>query len=292
MSPWRLLLAVAALALGVAAVAAEAPPPLPNADASLEIRGSGAMGGLARAVVEQYLADHPGQIVTVQTCGAHQGLKGLVIGTCGLAMGTDEVPEELEKLARDRGVELKRTDVYKDALAVVVHPDNPVRGLTLRQIRDVFRGAITNWSQVGGPDQPIAVFTPQSTSATYEVFKKVVLGPDAVLTPKATVLQGRRLREGLPEWGIAYAGAGQAARINKAAEKGDAGTRELLHVLTVDGVAPSTATIQSGTYPIVRHMSLYQRAPGTPLGDAVIKYFLDPEKGRKRILEDGNVPMN
>jgi phosphate transport system substrate-binding protein len=247
---------------------------------SLEIRGSGAMGSLARAMAEQYMTDHPEATVTVETCGAFQALKSLIIGTCEMAMGTDEVPEQLEKLAKDRGVRLKRTDVYSDALVVLVRPGNPVSNLSLKQLRDIFRGAILNWQEVGGDDAPIEVFTHSSTSAAYEVFKRRVLGNEAVMTPKATNVSGRELKEKLNAHAIAYAGIIQLTRIGADAQ-----------ALTVDGVAASSATIADGTYPIVRRMSLYQRVPTNVLADRLTEYFFSPTKGRKAILAAGNVPV-
>ncbi|HEY3448413.1 MAG TPA: substrate-binding domain-containing protein [Myxococcales bacterium] len=190
---------------------------------SLEIRGSGAMGQLARAVAEQFMKEHEGTIVTVQTCGAHQGLKALIVGTCGMAMGTDEVPEDLEKLALDTGVKLKRTDLYRDAIVVAVNPQNPVRNLTARQLRDIFRGTTTNWKDAGGPDAAIEVLTPSTTSAGYEVFKRQVLGTDAVMTPKAVQVKNKELRAGLPVHGIVYLGLAQYVRLNKPETSGGEG---------------------------------------------------------------------
>ena len=246
--------------------------------ASLEIRGSGAMGQLARGMAELFMADHPDIVVTVQNCGANQALKSLIIGTCDMAMGTDEVPEEMAKLATDRGVKLKRTDVYRDALAVIVHADNPVANLTLKQLRDIFRGAVTNWSAVGGADAPIEVLTPTATSAAYEVFKRRVLGVEAVMSPKATLVTGKQMKESLKENAIAFV---SIAQMTKNAFKG----------LSIEGVPPSSETVKTGKYPIVREMSLYQREPASPLVDQVVEYFLAPDKGQKQILAAGNVPV-
>jgi phosphate transport system substrate-binding protein len=196
-----------------------------------------------------------------------------------MAMGTDEVPEELEKLADDLGVKLQRTDVYKDALAVVVHAQHPVKNFTLKQLRDIFKGAVANWKDVGGADAPIVVWSLPATSATYEVFKRRVLGPDAVLTPRATIVTGKQVQEGLPENAVTYVGESQVARWN-------------LTPVAVNGVLPSARTVADGTYPIVRHMSLYQRVPGTPLGAELIETFRAPDKGRRLIVEAGNVPVN
>jgi phosphate transport system substrate-binding protein len=271
-----------ALACGWSALSVKdaggAPPPVPRPASSLELRGSGAMGLLARALAESYMAEHPDVVVTVETSGAYQGLKGLIIGTCDVAMGTDEIPEELVKLARDRGVTLKRTLVYSDALAAVVHPENKVQDLTREQLRDLFRGAVTNWKEVGGDDAPVEILTLNPTSAAYEVFKRRVLGDDAVMTPKATLVNLREMKEKLGTHAIGYLGLGQLGRLEARA-------------LTIGGVAGTPATVESSAYPIVRHMALYQREPVLPLADSVIATFLSPAKGQKLILDAGNVPV-
>lgn len=278
----RLLFSWTALLCALLAVTSPTSATEPDAkpSTSLEIRGTGAMGSLVRAMAEQYMTDHPEATVTVETCGAFQAIKALIIGTCEMAMGTDEVPEQLEKLAKERGVKLKRTDVYSDALVVLAHPGNPVSNLSLKQLRDVFRGAILNWQEIGGEDAPIEVFTHSSTSAAYEEFKRRVLGNDAVMTPKATNVSGRELKEKLHAHAIAYAGIVQLTRIGTAAK-----------AVTVDGVAASSATVADGTYPIVRRMSLYQRVPTNVLADRLTEYFFSPTKGQKAILAAGNVPV-
>ena len=64
-----------------------------------------------------------------------------------------------------------------DGLIVVVHPDNPVRALTLDQIAAVFAGRINNWAQLGGPDQPVSLYVRDDRSGTLEAFEAMVMGP-------------------------------------------------------------------------------------------------------------------
>ena len=103
-------------------------------------------------------------------------------------MATDIVPEELEKLARTRGVKFDWFDVCRDALVPILNPANPVSALTLKQLSDIYRGAILNWKDVGGSDASIHVLSHEGTSGTYETFKQAVLGDSAVITPSARML--------------------------------------------------------------------------------------------------------
>jgi phosphate transport system substrate-binding protein len=245
--------------------------------ASLEIRGSGSVLPLAQRVAEAYMADHPQSIVVVSSGGDRHGLKSLILGTCEMAMSGTDVPEDLARLASDAKVELAATDIYQDAVVVVVHPSNGVRDLSMRQLRDVFRGAITNWRDVGGRDAPIVVTTHEPSSSTFEVFKKTVLGDDAVITPAAVLTHHDDLQSAMTENAIGYVGLH------------DTGA---LEVLSIDGVSANVATIRSHQYPIRRTLRIYQRKPESGIGRGVLDYFLAPDKGQMLVRSMGDVPVN
>jgi phosphate transport system substrate-binding protein len=244
---------------------------------SLEIRGSGSVLPLAQRVAEGYMTDHPDAIIVVSGGGDRHGLKSLILGTCEMAMAGTELPDDLGKVASDAKVELTATDVYQDAVVVVVHPKNPIRDLSMSQLRDVFRGAITNWSDVGGRDAPIVVATHEATSSTFEVFKRSVLGDDAVVTPKALITHHGELEKMVTENAIGFAGLHEA---------------DGLAALSVDGVVATPATIASRRYPIRRTLRLFQRKPESVIGRAVLDYFLAPGKGQAFVRAMGDVPVN
>jgi phosphate transport system substrate-binding protein len=249
-----------------------------QAPESLEIRGSLSVLPLAERVAEAYMADHPGSIVVVSSGGNRRGLKSLILGTCEMAMAGTEVPEEIQKLAEENKVELTSADIYQDAVVVVVHPDNPIKDISMKQLRDVFRGAITNWSALGGKDAPIDVITHSGDSSSFEVFKRSVLGDDAVITPKAVIPAPNHdaFVQSITPTAIGYAGLHVQGR---------------LKVLTVNGVEPDVATIASARYPIRRTLRLYQRKPESAIGKAVLDYFLSPDKGQAFVRQMGDVPV-
>jgi phosphate transport system substrate-binding protein len=249
-----------------------------QAPESLEIRGSGSVLPLAERVAEAYMTDHPDSIVVVSSGGNRRGLKSLILGTCEMAMAGTEVPEEIQKLAADNKVELVSADIYQDAVVVVVHPDNPIKNISMKQLRDVFRGAITNWSALGGKDAPIDVITHNGDSSTFEVFKRSVLGDDAVITPKAVIPAPNHdaFVQSITPTAIGYASLHVQGN---------------LKVITVDGVEPDVATIASARYPIRRMLRLYQRKPESAIGKAVLDYFLAPDKGQAFVRQMGDVPV-
>jgi phosphate transport system substrate-binding protein len=246
-------------------------------DTSLEIRGSGSVLPLAQRVAEAYMADHPDATIVVSSGGDRHGLKSLILGTCEMAMAGSELPEDLAKLASDTKVELEAADIYKDAVVVVVHANNPIRDISMRQLRDVFRGAITNWRDLGGKDAPIIVTTHDPASSTFEIFKKSVLGDGAVITPTATLTHHDDFETAITENAIGYTGLH------------DAGS---LGVLTIDGVPANVSTIASGRYPIRRTLRMYQRKPESGIGRAMLDALLAPNRGQAMVRAMGDVPVN
>jgi phosphate transport system substrate-binding protein len=247
-----------------------------QAPESLEIRGSGSVLPLAEKVAELYMKDHPDTIVVVSSGGNHRGLKSLVLGTCEMAMAGTEIPDDIEKLAAENKVELTGTDIFQDAVVVVVGLNNPIKDISLGQLRDVFRGAITNWSELGGKPAPIDVVTHPGTSSSFEVFKRSVLGDDAVITPKAIDPLPEAFEAAITDTAIGYISLHFTGK---------------LKILPIGGVAPTVATIASGQYPIRRMLRLYQRKPESAIGKAVLEYFLAPDKGQAFVRQMGDVPV-
>lgn len=244
--------------------------------ASIQIRGSGSVLPLAQWVAEAYMTDHPNTNVVVSSGGNRRGIKSLILGTCDMAMVATEIPPDLERLASEQKVELVGDAIYRDAVVVVVHPSNQVRDISMQQLRDVFRGVITNWKELGGKDTPIAVVTHAPSTGTFDIFKKAVLGSDAVITPKAVEAPHREFIQSITEDAIGYTGEHDMKE---------------LKILSVSGIHANARTIASGQYPICRTLRLYQRRPVTPLGTAVLNYFLAPDKGQAFVRSLGDVPV-
>jgi phosphate transport system substrate-binding protein len=125
------------------------------------------------------LADADGKEIAVVEAGAH----GTATAFPALADGTAAIGLASRRMA---GAEAGLADLRDgpdehilalDGLIVVVHPDNPVRSLTLDQIAAVFAGRITSWAQLGGPEQPVSLYVRDDRSGTLEVFETLVMRP-------------------------------------------------------------------------------------------------------------------
>ena len=121
----------------------------------IENKGSDTIVNLALAWAEKYQAEHPEVRISVTGGGSGTGIASLINKTVDIANASRQIkPEEVAE-AKTNGVDPVEHVIARDAIAVIVNPENPVSQLTLKQISDIYSGKINNWSEVGGEDRPI-----------------------------------------------------------------------------------------------------------------------------------------
>ena len=139
------------------------------------IKGSDTVLPVAQQTAERFMNLQPDARVTVTGGGTGVGISALMDNTTDIAMASRPIKFSEKMKTKEAGQEVDEVIVAYDALAVVVHPSNPVKQLTRQQLEDIFRGKITNWKQVGGDDRKIVVYSRETSSGTYEFFKENVL---------------------------------------------------------------------------------------------------------------------
>mgnify|MGYP000385175806 CR=1 FL=1 len=139
------------------------------------IKGSDTVLPVAQQTAERFMNQHPEARVTVTGGGTGVGISALMDHTTDIAMASRPIKFSEKMKIKGAGEEVDEVIVAYDALAVVVHPSNPVKQLTRQQLEDIFRGKINNWKQVGGDDRKIVVYSRETSSGTYEFFKESVL---------------------------------------------------------------------------------------------------------------------
>jgi phosphate transport system substrate-binding protein len=262
------------VALGLSVAAAQAQD-------KLIVDGSTTVGPIAKAFAEVIMRQNPGVNITVSESGSGNGAKALLNGTCDVACLSRNLKDSERKAMDEKGVKPVVHVVAFDALPVIVHPSNPVKGLTIDQVRDIYTGKITNWKEVGGADQRIVVISRDTNSGTYETFKDLVLGKDNKIIASAEYTGsngGMRQRVQMTRGAIGYAGLGFVDRTIKALE--------------INGVMPSAETVSAKQYPLSRELYLFTN--GEPAADTLAGKFLSmsrTEKGREIIEEIGFVPV-
>jgi phosphate transport system substrate-binding protein len=258
------------LALAVAAQAGDA----------IVIDGSTTVGPIAKAFAEYYMSLNPGVNVTVSESGSGNGAKSLINGVCDVADMSRFMKEKEFKAAVANDVRPVAHVVALDGIAMVVHPSNPVADLTVEQLRDIYLGKISNWSELGGPDRDIVVISRDTNSGTYETFEKLVMSKQKMAEGTEYVGSNGQARQRVMSTpaAIAYLGIGF---IDKSVKP-----------LKVNGVMPSQATIISGEYPIAR--PLFMVTNGYPKMGSHLYRFITlylGEKGQEIVEEIGYVPV-
>ncbi len=249
-------------------------------DNKIIIDGSTTVGPIAKAFAEYYLQKNPKVNITVSESGSGNGAKALVNGMCDIADMSRFMKAEEFKAAIEKGIYPVAHVVAIDGIAIIVHPSNPVSGLTVEQVRDIYTGKIVNWKQIGGPDVRIVMISRDTNSGTYESFETLVM-KNAKLSDKAEYVGWNgaiRQRVQSTPAAIGYVGLGFADRTVKA--------------LKVNNVLPDNATVSSGIYPVAR--PLYMFTNGYPkLGSHLhgfVTLYLSP-KGQEIVEEIGFVPV-
>ena len=212
-------------------------------------------------------------------------------------MSRDMKSTEIDEFEKKFGYKPTAIPVAIDALAVYVHKDNPVKGLTLEQLDSIFSttkkrggGDITKWGQVGlaaWASKPVSLYGRNSASGTYGYFKENVLnGGDYRDSVKeqpgsSAVVQG--IAADLA--GLGYSGIGYKTSGVRAIALGES-TSALFE--------PSLANCLSGDYPLARFLYVYiNKKPGTPLDSLTaefIKYVIAKE-GQEIVVKDGYYPL-
>jgi phosphate transport system substrate-binding protein len=254
----------------------------------LVLDGSTTVGPIAKAFAEYYMAMNPGVNVTVSESGSGNGAKGIINSTCDIANLSRFMKEKEFAAAVEKGVMPVAHVVAMDGLPVLVHPSNPVAGLTVAQVRAIYMGKTRNWKDVGGPDMPIVVISRDTNSGTYETFEGLVMSHK---------VDGSKVKEKIGA-GTEYVGSNGAVRQRVQSTAGAIGYAGLgfvdktVKALKIEGIAPTPQTVTSGVYPIAR--PLFMLTNGYPkLGSHVFRFVTLhlSEKGQEMIESIGFVPV-
>jgi len=162
---------------------------------------------------------------------------------------------------------------------VIVHPSNPVQSLTMEQIKAIFQGTITNWSDVGGDDRRIDVVNRDEASGTREAFSKIVMDKEA-FDPYAAVLPGTgQVRS------VVADAAGSIGYISLGF------VNDSVKALAVDGVAPSEESALSGEYPIERTLHFFTKGAAAGLAKEYTDFILSTEVQETVVRDAGFIPV-
>src|SRR3977135_3072398 len=149
--------------------------PSANAD-RLVIKGSDTLGAkLVPQLAEQFKAQHAGTTFDIAAEGSTTGISAIIDGTAQIGMSSRRAKPAEVAAASSKGVNMKPTIVAYDGIAVVVNSANPIKGLTKKQVEQIFTGDVTDWSAVGGSGGKISIYTRNTSSGTYSDWKELAM---------------------------------------------------------------------------------------------------------------------
>lgn len=250
----------------------------------ITVKGSDTMVIMNARLAETFMAKYPGMVIHVTGGGSGVGIAGLINGTTDVAAASRPIKSsEVDKLKTRFATLGYGTPIARDGLSVYLHASNPLRDITLAQLRDVYTGRITNWKQLGGTDATIILYSRENSSGTYTYFKDFVLrGAD--YSPRAQTLQGTAAVVNAvanDRNGIGYGGAAFAKGIRFAPIRRDANSPAYM---------PSLETVRSGQYPITRFLYLYTRTKPSGVLKRFLDWSLSPE-GQELVTRVGYFPV-
>ena len=219
---------------------------------SVATDGSTSMEKVIGALGEAF-QNNTGISFTYNPTGSGSGIKAVQEGRCDVGLSSRNLKDE------EKAAGLTGTVLAYDGIAIIVNPENPIADLSVETIAKIYTGEITNWSEVGGNDVEIVLIGREAGSGTRDGFESITDTEDACqyrqeLTSTGDVITTVAQNPGA----IGYASV--------------ASVKDTVKALTVDGVAPTEATIKDGSYVVQRPFVLVTKTD-TPLSDAAFKFF-------------------
>lgn len=285
---WMAVMAGLTVSCQPASVPSGSLPPGPSA--IIENKGSDTLVNLALAWAETYMQQNPEMRISVTGGGSGTGIAALINGTVHIANASREMKAEEKAAALKNGINPVELAVARDAIAVVINPQNQVNHLTLQQISDIYTGKITNWKYLGGEDRPIVLLSRESNSGTYVYFLEQVIrlnqkNSDLLFSPETLLMPSS---EGISSevrqnpHAIGYDGLGYVTA--------DMKTVAVAQDPKGPFVQPSIASVNDATYPIAR--ALYMYTAGKPSGRIASYITWISTEGQGLVAKLGFVPVH
>ena len=215
--------------------------------------GSTSMEKVIGALGESFMEANSGTTFTYNPTGSGSGIQAVSEGRCDIGLSSRALKDD------EKASGLKETIVALDGIAIIVNPQNPVKDLSLEQIAKIYTGEITNWKDVGGEDAEIVLIGREAGSGTRDGFESITKTKDAC-----------QYRQELTSTGDVITTVSQNP--NAIGYASLAAIKDSVKALTVNGVAPTEATVKDGTYLVQRPFVLVTKK-GTALSETAQKFF-------------------
>lgn len=244
---------------------------------SITAVGSTALQPLCEAAAELFMEENPGVQVTVQGGGSGTGITQIVQGAVQIGNSDAFAEEKVENASDVEKITDNRVCIV--GMGPVVNPDVQLDDISLADLARIFKGEVTNWSEVGGNDEAIVVINRQAGSGTRAVFEAAVLGGEESATfqeqdSSGTVVQMVSQTPGA----ISYLAFSYFSDSIKA--------------LSVDGVAPEAANVEDNSWTIWAYEHMYTAKDADEATQAFIEFMMGEEVQGSLVEENGYIPVS
>ena len=243
-----------------------------GASTAFVIAGSTSVQPYAEILAEEYAHINPEIVIDVQGGGSSAGITAVESGTADVGMTSRNLKESEQHLWV--------IEIAKDGLAIIVHPDNPVRNLTLEQLRSIYAADIINWGQLGGHNAKIHIIAREEGSGTRSAFEEMVMEEQRI-SPGAIVQDSNGAVRQLvadDRNSIGFISMGLV----------EIGQRPVI-ALQIDGVEASQENIINGSYKLFRPFLFAALSEPTGPIRQFIDYVCSPE-GKRILADEGLIP--
>ncbi len=243
----------------------------PPAPVTLRISGSTSMTAALDDLAQTYEASHPNVLVDVRGGGSAIGLEEVKNGAADVAAVSWQAAGQTPPTCAHA------LPVARDAIAIVVNPHNPAPGLTLLQIRAIYRGETLDWAAVGGPAEEPLIISREDGSGTRQAFEALVMGNDRV-TLNALVMPGSQAV-------VDYV-AGHRAALGYVSQ---AALTDAVRVVPIEGMTPTAANVRTGAYHLIRPLYLCAPEPVPVATQGFLDFALSP--AGQTVIARHHVPL-
>lgn len=272
------IIRLACMTIIAAAVAISPSSCTKNKGKRVVIKGSTTVLPITQKASEYY-KNLEGISVLVDGSGSGNGIKSLLDGGCDIANSSRQMKAEEKESAAKKGLAIKEIPVAYDMLTPIVHPSNPLKNITMDQLKAIYDGSISNWKELGGKDEKIVVVSRDSSSGTFESWHEIVLKKKDVRKDAQMQASNGAIVTTVaanPK-AIGYVGFGYL--------------NDTIKGLSVNGVELAIDNAKSGKYPISRKLYMYVNE--NKLSDEAKKFidFQLGKDGQNLVKEAGFIPL-
>ncbi len=240
---------------------------------TLKIDGSTTLQPIVQAAADKLMAMNSGLSVTVAGGGSGTGIKDATAGTVNIGMSSREVTAD----------EMKALNVYavaNDGIAIIVHPDNPVKNLTKEQASKIFLGEIKNWKDVGGDNAPIIVTTRETGSGTRATLEEMILSKKSVVSTATPYASSALIKQAVAKDknAIGFDSIGYVDSTVKA--------------ISLDSKAATSTTVINGSYGMGRQLFCVTKGKATGLSAIFIDYLRTADCQNNIVTKEGYVKLS